>query len=164
MTERNPYELAHLAGVSDPDLIAENYRSEALKSVIGLLGQNKLTIVPTEALRCALEIAAGRDLDELESPGAAWLRQVATATAELIEEHNEAQEGPYDLQDHISLLADSLVPIYTGDRWRIFVDLGAWAYDTELESVPDMTEQAGRVLYEIAENLASKLIEAEMAR
>ena len=73
MTARNPYELAHLVGVSDPDLIAENYRSKSLTTLVTFLAKVSLEAPMTVSrndLANVLEIAAGRDLDEAFFQGA----------------------------------------------------------------------------------------------
>lgn len=89
--------------------------------------------------------------DSLESPGAEWLVQVASYADEL-------ESGD---QDDITQAADSVVPIYTHNRWQVFVDLCAYTEDiTDLSASPDMTDQAGVALYMIAERLLTALVDA----
>ncbi|MAS55575.1 MAG: hypothetical protein CMJ44_13310 [Pimelobacter sp.] len=46
------------------------------------------------------------------------------------------------------------MPIYTGERWAVFTDLGAWHEDVaEYTDCRDMTEVAGVALYLVAERL-----------
>ena len=90
--------------------------------------------------------------DSVTSPGALWLQRVAGAASEL-----EADRDG----DDVAELADSLVPIYTHERWQVFVDLAA--YNEELDDLGgpsgDMTNDAGAALYMIAERLLMAVAE-----
>lgn len=60
--------------------------------------------------------------DSLDSVGAEWLRLVHDAA------HDQAEwvdDG--DPQDWVHEMADGLVPVYTHEMWRLFVDLGAYS-------------------------------------
>lgn len=63
-------------------------------------------------------------------------------------------------QDMASEIADNAVPVYTHQRWRMFVDLGAYNEDlTDFGGpVANMTENAGVALYIIAERLAYSIL------
>jgi hypothetical protein len=100
--------------------------------------------------------------DSLESPGAQWLVQVASYADELGDELAADNEH---LSDDITEAADSVVPVYTHNRWQVFVDLCAYTEDIEEYSAQDsdmtMTTQAGIALYLIAERLLTALVEAK---
>jgi hypothetical protein len=87
--------------------------------------------------------------DSPTSPGAEWLQQVA-------DDYDEAvaySGGPGLDADEISERADANVPVYTNHRWKVFTDLAAWTVEDEIGGDGDMTDQAGRILYQIAERL-----------
>ncbi len=87
------------------------------------------------------------DPDSLESPGAEWLKMVASSADDI--------EDP----ETIGEVADSCVPVYTHNRWQVFVDLAAYQEDpTDLGAdAEDMTQCAGVCLYLIAERLLGAL-------
>ena len=95
-------------------------------------------------------MASCADPDHQDSPGAHWLTTVADSAKEVTNE------------DEVSETADSVVPIYTVERWRVFVDLGAWEEDvTELGAdASDLTQCAAIALYQIAERLLTAVVEA----
>lgn len=100
------------------------------------------------------------DPDTPESPGARWLQQVASLADELNEYYNECEQ-----KDAVTEAADSLVPVYTHERWRVFCDLAAYNEDTSDYGQPaDMTEGAGVALYMVAERLLSALVAEESDR
>ncbi len=88
------------------------------------------------------------------SPGAQFLRRVED---NVLEWFDNEQSGDFD--DYAGELADNAVPVYTHERWRVFVDLAAYDEDiSELGSdSSDLTEAAGVALYLIAERLARAL-------
>lgn len=95
--------------------------------------------------------------DSLESPGAQWLVQVASYADEI-----DASEEYW--QDEVSEAADSVVPIYTHNRWQVFVDLCAYTEDVndiDPGASADMNDRAGLALYMIAERLLVALVEAK---
>jgi hypothetical protein len=61
--------------------------------------------------------------------------------------------GPGLDADTISERADANVPVYTHNRWQVFTDLCAWTVEDEIGGDGDMTDQAGRILYQVAEAL-----------
>lgn len=101
-----------------------------------------------------LALKAGVPTPDEGSAGADWLLRVGRAADELrAVSRGILVDG--DLDDNIAELADSLVPIYTADRWRVFVDLEAWTEDVEelTGAIVDLTDAAGVALYLIAERL-----------
>lgn len=97
--------------------------------------------------------------DALDSPGGKWLRLVAN-TVEDVRDYGTTDEST--LRDAVSEQADNLVPVYTYDRWKVFVDLAAWEVYTEGLAPPDdMTAMAGVALYLVAERLLDALWEKE---
>ena len=96
--------------------------------------------------------------DGLDSAGADWLRQVASSAAEVVAEVDDIDDARYD--DRLHEMADGLVPIYTHNRWQVFVDLAAYQEDvTEFGPIEDMERAAGVALYIIAERLVAAIIE-----
>lgn len=93
--------------------------------------------------------------DSHTSPGAEWLRLVANDAPELY------PLSESDRSDRVSELADSDVPIYTHNKWEVFVDLGAWQEDpSELGGeTADMDKASNICLYIIAERLLLALAE-----
>ena len=90
------------------------------------------------------------------SPGAKFLRSVETATYEAID-HAGEDFDPDNFDTHE--IADGAVPVYTSERWAVFVDLAAWQEDPDgLDAGGDMTDRAGVYLYMIAERLASAIV------
>jgi|SRR6516225_10905127 hypothetical protein len=87
--------------------------------------------------------------DSPTSPGAEWLNSVAR-WAEDVENDDDITEA-----------ADSVVPVYTHERWRVFVDLAAYNEDpTDLGAdASDMTQAAGVALFLIAERLIQALLQ-----
>jgi hypothetical protein len=84
--------------------------------------------------------------DSKTSPGAEFLELVANYVEDI------------ENEDHISELADSLVPVYTHHMWLTFVDLGAYNEDvTEFGPIEDLTKAAMVALYMIAHRLLSIL-------
>jgi hypothetical protein len=90
--------------------------------------------------------------DSLTSPGASFLERVADAADSIREEGGD--------EDNVSEAADSAVPVYTHERWQVFVDLAAYNEDvTELGATgDDLTGCAGVALYMIAERLLHALL------
>lgn len=90
--------------------------------------------------------------DSPTSPGAKWLEDVQFATREAI----DYAKGEFS-DDDVFELADSLVPIYTYERWQVFVDLAAWQEDVDDLYIGDrdndLTTIAGIALYQIASRL-----------
>lgn len=94
------------------------------------------------------------DPDTPESPGARWLQQVASYAEEL----SEYASGTRVVEDAVTDAADSLVSVYTAERWQVFTDLAAWTEDlADFGQPADMTEGAGVALYLIAERLLTAL-------
>lgn len=96
-------------------------------------------------------MAGCADPDAIDSPGAAFLRNVESATIEQCE-----YAGAWD-PDDAHEIADGAVPVYTGDLWRTFTDLAAWVEDLDEaggSSGGDMSADAALALYLIASRLA----------
>ncbi len=91
--------------------------------------------------------------DSLESQGALFLLSIA-------EDYTDRYyEGSMD-EDTIYEIADNAVPIYTHERWEVFVDLAAYMEEDQTGFEPgDMTSAAGVALYAIAERLVQALMD-----
>lgn len=87
--------------------------------------------------------------DSVESPGAQFLRGVESAAEDVAD------------PDDVGEVADGCVPVYTHERWQVFVDLAAFNEDpSELGGdSADLTQAAGVALYMIAERLLAVLLE-----
>lgn len=100
------------------------------------------------------------------SPGAKFLRSVADDLAGRIKYYFEDLDPACcdlerELENEVHEVADGAVPIYTGERWAVFADLGAYNEDPgDIGGWPaDLTDAAGAALYMIAERLAAALVE-----
>lgn len=101
------------------------------------------------------------------SPGAKFLRSVADDLAGRIKYYFKggdldprAADLERELGDEVHEVADGAVPVYTGERWAVFADLGAYNEDPDdIGGWPaDLTDAAGAALYMIAERLARALV------
>lgn len=100
--------------------------------------------------------------DGPNSPGALWLEQVAASLAEAIDYRHDQGDDQGPVDDVVHELADTAVPIYTHERWKIFVDLGAYNFDADdLGRGEDITAEAGIILYQVAEALIWSIWYAE---
>lgn len=108
----------------------------------------------------AFELARLADVaspDASDSPGAQWLEHVQLVARELVSANPGVDAD--DLADAISEGADSAVPIYTHERFQVFVDLAAYTEDvTDFGPIEDMEQGAGIALYMVAERLIRALI------
>lgn len=95
------------------------------------------------------------DPDSEDSPGAQFLGGIRDSVLEAIEYGGDPEEIPHEV-------ADAAVPVYTYQRWRTFVDLGAWEEDEDLDELggypDDMTLAAGHCLYLIGSRLAAAIL------
>ena len=91
--------------------------------------------------------------DSLESQGALFLLSIA-------EDYTDRYyEGSMD-EDTVYEIADNAVPIYTHERWEVFVDLAAYTEEDPTGFEPgDLTSAAGIALYMIAERLVQALMD-----
>jgi hypothetical protein len=91
-----------------------------------------------------------------DSPGAKFLRRVESSASEIAE---NVADG-YDLDDQILEVADALVPVYTHEVWKVFVDLAAYEVEVETDMAleSDMTKRAQVALYEVARTLLTALL------
>lgn len=111
------------------------------------------------------------------SPGAVFLRHVATDLAERVAWATEHDDfDPDEFGDLAGSVADDAVPTYTAERWQVFTDLAAWQEvgsntvvgrygdrreEAEVDGLPlsgDMSDMAGQVLYAIALRLVNALV------
>ena len=115
------------------------------------------TIVPTDRTVWRLARMAGcSDPDSLTSSGARWLSRFPSAAQEIL----DYAQPDSDVEDAIHEQADSMVPVYTGEMWAVFVDVGA--YDEEVSDygpIDNMENAAHIALYLIGRRLLSELIE-----
>ena len=103
--------------------------------------------------------------DSPESPGAKFLDAVRDSVVETLEYKIENDtdgdllHAARVLRDDAHELADGAVPIYTHERWQVFVDLCAYNVDIDdyASGTTDMTELAGVALYEVARRLTDAL-------
>ncbi len=95
--------------------------------------------------------------DTQESAGAQFLLRVQ----DWVNEALEYEEDLEDVRDRSGEGADGAVPVYTGEIWSAFVDLGAYREDpTELGCDGSDMDQAARVcLYMIADRLIHALLD-----
>ena len=96
--------------------------------------------------------------DTRTSAGARWLSSVRDDV--LVEVHGVAAEDFARLTEDIAhSIADSSVPVYTGQKWATFVDLGAYQEDvSDLIDTQDFDKMSDVALYAIAERLVSALL------
>jgi hypothetical protein len=111
--------------------------------------------------------------DSVDSPGAAFLARVARDVADRVDVGDIEQGDPEgawneavaaqlrDLtEDGAHEVSDAAVPIYTHERWQVFVDLQAYQEDvSEYGDADDLTNAAGVALYSIAQRLVIALAE-----
>jgi len=129
---------------------------------------------PTPAARCPFEydhakkpnvfVLAGQadcaSPDSSLSPGGLWLARFPEEARRIVEEGDEGADVD-DLRDYLAEVADQMVPIYAGEKWAVFVDLGAWQEYLEdyASEEHDMDHCASLALYLVAERLLSVLVE-----
>lgn len=101
--------------------------------------------------------------DSAESPGAEWLALVHAVAWELIEDTDNDTGDLENAHDDITERADGVVPIYTHNKWEVFVDLCAWQEDLDdFRPFHDMDQEASVSLYLIAERLISVIVREEI--
>lgn len=89
------------------------------------------------------------------SPGAAWLEQIAAS----LDDYEWDNDNGSDNSDTISEMANNIVPIYTHNKWSVFVDLCAYQEDiSEFGEFDDMERASSLALLVIAERLATALV------
>lgn len=95
------------------------------------------------------------------SPGAKFLISVRDKVVRAIEDRRITLE---DFDDHgqCHSIADDAPSIYTHERWRQFVDLGAFNEEPEYDDAwpKDLNQAAAVALYQIADRLTSELCRA----
>ena len=98
------------------------------------------------------------DPDEKDNPAARFLEGIAEDVADRL-----SYDPDGDPDEWVHKIADLAVPVYTHERWQVFVDLGAYNEDPgELVGASeDLTALAGIALYMIASRLAEALIEED---
>jgi hypothetical protein len=88
------------------------------------------------------------DPDSAGSPGAVFLQHVRSCVGEIT-----------DLEDGVTEIADSCVPVYTHEKWQVFVDLCAYREDvSDYGLSSDMDQNASVALFMIAERLLYALV------
>ena len=97
--------------------------------------------------------------DSLESVGAQFLGSVRDDVIERVEDIT-AEDFERETEDISHEIADSAVPVYTGEKWATFTDLGAYAEDVSeyAGESSDMDKLSDVALYVIAERLASAIL------
>lgn len=95
------------------------------------------------------------------SPGAKFLISVRDEVVRAIEDRRITLE---DFDDHgqCHSIADDAPSIWTNERWRQFVDLGAYNEEPEFDDAwpTDLNQTAAVALYQIADRLTSELCRA----
>jgi len=101
--------------------------------------------------------------DSKESAGAVFLARVRDDVVERVADY-PAEDFARETEDLAHEIADSAVPVYTGEKWATFTDLGAYAEDVSdlAGDSTDMDQLSNIALYVIAERLVSALL-AELA-
>ena len=109
------------------------------------------------------DMAACASPDNQTSAGAAWLVGVRDDVLERITPL-DTDDFERETEDFAHEIADAAVPVYTGEKWATFTDLGAYAEDmSDLAcDSTDMDQLSNIALYVIAERLVSALL-AELA-
>jgi len=119
---------------------------------------DKLAEVKSYTVYALQDMADCTSPDTRESAGAVFLSRVRDDMVEHVEDiapedfQRETEETTWEV-------ADSAVPIYTGEKWATFTDLGAYAEDvSELAGESGDMDHLGSVaLYIIAERLAQAI-------
>lgn len=100
--------------------------------------------------------------DNQTSPGALWLCAVRDDAVEWWDNADPFDRTNYDQSDSAHELADNAVPIYTHDKWRVFVDLAA--YTEDLDDIGgtsgDMDQDSNLALYLIASRVVAATLAA----
>jgi hypothetical protein len=112
--------------------------------------------------------------ESAESPGALWISDVRDTIlhipADFQVENLADMIDDLDRWGMIDEAVDGMVPIYNYELWSVWVDLGGWAWDSEMAPVPDadgdLTPVAQRHLFEMADRLTRTMLAdlAERAR
>jgi hypothetical protein len=97
------------------------------------------------------------------SAGAVWCRNVWDAAREAWDQKQFDHESDRLDHDAACELADTLTPVYTHNRWSIFVDLTAYTSERADElcsegDYADMTVMAGAVLESLARDAVMALV------
>lgn len=101
--------------------------------------------------------------DARSSEGAEFLREVWQAT--LTEIENEGTDVNLDaIRDRADYIVDPIMPVYTHDMWRTYVDLAAYREDLDGFESSDMTVSAQVALMMIGERVVNLAVnEYELA-
>lgn len=107
------------------------------------------------------EMAQCESPDTNGSPGAKFLISVRDEVVRAIEGRRITLD---DFDDHGQChgIADDAPSIWTHERWRQFVDLGAYNEEPEIDDAwpTDLNQAAGIALYQIADRLTRELCQA----
>lgn len=96
--------------------------------------------------------------DAIDSPASQWLEHVQVVARGLLSEN--AGLDADEFSDLITEAADESVPVYTHERWEVFVDLAAYQEDvSDFGPIQDMEQGAGVALYLVAERLIRAIVE-----
>jgi hypothetical protein len=89
--------------------------------------------------------------DSSDSPGAVLLLRVRDA---FVEAYEAGRFDTEDTNDVATEIANDLPSVYTYEKWKQFVDLGAWQEEAESGEWPTVLDDAASVaLYQICERL-----------
>jgi hypothetical protein len=98
--------------------------------------------------------------DALDSPGALFLLGIQSAVDDYRRYADDPGQQIDDIGDMAHEIADGAVPIYTHERWQVFVELAAYQVDVAEISADsdDLTALAGNALYLVARDIAAALL------
>ena len=100
--------------------------------------------------------------DGEDTAGAKFLRRVADDTVERwnYTDPDERSLDAFERDGTAQEIADGSVPVYSGQLWDTFTELGAWMEDvTEFGPIESMDKGAHVALFMIAERLAGAVLE-----
>lgn len=107
------------------------------------------------------EMASCESPDSHGSPGAKFLDSIRDEVIRAIEDRRITLD---DFDDHgqSHSIADDAPSIYTHERWRQFIDLGAYNEEPEYDDAwpTDLNQAAAVALYQIADRLTRELCQA----
>ena len=96
--------------------------------------------------------------DSKESAGSVFLARVRDDVVERVDDY-PAEDFERETEDLAHEIADAAVPVYTGEKWATFTDLGAWEEDvSDFGVVGGLDNLGSAALYVIAERLVCALL------
>lgn len=96
--------------------------------------------------------------DSFDSPGAQWLYRLHNAITEAWESGRFGENSGEEESDVIWTLADNSVPIYTHERWSVFIDLCLYDEDVDLSGEIDNADNLTDAIYPVFHDIASRAL------